>query len=62
MDYKDLEVWKKSIVLVKDIYSICNNFPKEEKYRLVDQIKRSVVSIFANFEEGSGRNNTKEFM
>jgi len=48
MDYKDLEVWKKSIELVKAVYDICNNFPKEEKYGLVDQIKRSAVSIPAN--------------
>ena len=62
MDYKDLEVWKKSISLVKTIYSICNDFPKEERYGLVDQIKRSAVSISANIAEGSGRNTTKEFI
>jgi hypothetical protein len=39
MDYKDLEVWKKSIVLVKAIYKICNKFPREETYGLVDQKK-----------------------
>jgi len=63
MDYKDLEVWKKSVVLVKEVYNICNNnFPIEEKYGLVDQIKRSSVSIPANIAEGSGRNTTKEFI
>ena len=62
MDYKDLEVWKKSIVLVKEVYNICNSLPIEEKYGLDDQIKRSSVSIPANIAEGSGRNTTKEFI
>ena len=61
-DYKELIVWQKSIELVKDIYKICKEFPKEELYSLTDQIKRSVVSVPANIAEGSGRNTTKEFI
>ena len=64
MDYKELIVWQKSIelVLVKDIYELCKFFPKEELYSLVDQIKRSVISIPSNIAEGSGRNTAKEFI
>ncbi len=61
-DYKELKVWRKSIDLVKNIYSILYEFPKEETYSLADQIKRSVISIPANIAEGSGRNTTKEFI
>ena len=35
MDHKDLDVWKKSIELVTEIYSITANFPNEEKYGIV---------------------------
>jgi len=62
MDYKELIVWQKSIELVKDIYELCKFFPKEELYSLVDQIKRSVISIPSNIAEGSGRNTAKEFI
>jgi len=62
MDYKDLKVWKKSITLVKDIYNLCKKLPDDERYGLIDQIKRSAVSIAANIAEGSGRNTTREFI
>ena len=62
MDHKDLEVWKKSIALVKKIYEISSKFPKEEKYSLTDQIRRCAVSIPSNIAEGSGRGSDKDFI
>jgi len=62
LDYKELIVWQKSIELVKDIYVLSKQLPKEELYSLTDQIKRSAISIPANIAEGSGRNTTKEFV
>jgi hypothetical protein len=44
-NYKDLKVWKKSYELCLDIYRITAKFPKEERYSLTSQIRRSVVSI-----------------
>ncbi|MBP6925537.1 MAG: four helix bundle protein [Candidatus Pacebacteria bacterium] len=61
-NYKDLIVWKKSITLCKNIYTLTHNFPKEELYGLVSQIKRSAVSIPSNIAEGYARNSTKEFV
>ncbi len=46
--YKDLDGWKKSMQLVKEIYIITKTFPKEELYGLTSQIKQAVVSIPAN--------------
>ena len=60
--YKDLDVWKRSIVLVKDVYNLIKLFPKHETYALSDQIRRSAVSIPSNIAEGSGRGGTKEFI
>ena len=62
-DYKDLEVWKKSMDLVESIYNnVVQNMPESEKYGLTDQIKRCVVSIPLNIAEGSGRNTTKQYI
>jgi len=48
-------VWQKARVLVKRIYSITSSFPCEEKFGLIDQIRRAVVSIMANVAEGFSR-------
>ena len=58
--YKNLDSWKKSMQLVKDIYLIVKDFPKEELYGLTSQIKRAAVSIPANIAEGIGRNYKKD--
>ena len=60
--YKDLELWKKSMDLVVDIYKLTKDFPSQEKFGLISQIRRAAVSIPSNIAEGSSRNNTKEFI
>jgi len=60
--YKDLLVWQKGIEIVKQIYLICNEIPKDELYGLQSQLKRSAVSIPSNIAEGWGRNYTKNYI
>jgi four helix bundle protein len=60
-NHKDLEVWKKSIELVKEIYQITRDFPKDELYGLTSQIRRSAVSIPSNISEGAARHYKTEF-
>jgi four helix bundle protein len=60
-NHKDLEVWKKSISFIKDIYGYTKNFPKEEMFSLTSQIRRSAISIPSNIAEGAGRNHKSEF-
>jgi len=57
----DLDVWKKSIQFVKNIYKITSKFPDTEKYGLTNQMRRCAVSIPSNIAEGAGRNSKKEF-
>ena len=57
--YNDLDVWKVSRELVKSIYDVTKEFPKEEQYGLINQIRRCAVSIPSNIAEGCGRNHTK---
>jgi four helix bundle protein len=59
-NYKNLEAWKKSMSLVKDIYQLVKKFPKEELYGLTAQLKRASVSIPCNIAEGVGRNYKKD--
>ena len=60
--FENLEVYGKIRNLIKDVYSLQKNFPKEERYGLGDQLRRAVVSVSANLAEGSGRNSLKEKM
>jgi len=60
--YRDLEVWKKAMELVTDIYKVTQTFAKEEIYGLTSQVRRAAVSVPANIAEGWGRGTTKEYM
>jgi len=60
-DYRDLLVWQKSMLLVKLIYQITQQFPKEEMYGLISQIRRCAISIPSNIAEGSRRSSRKEY-
>lgn len=60
-NYKDLKVWEMAMEVVIDIYHLSNDIPKDEKFGLTSQIKRSAVSIPSNIAEGAGRNTKKEF-
>lgn len=58
--YTNLEVWEKSRGLVKDIYNLTKNFPKEETFSLTSQIRRAAISVPSNIAEGIGRQSSKE--
>lgn len=61
-NYKNLDIWKLSIEICRITYQIVSKYPKDEKFGLISQIKRSVVSISSNIAEGSSRNSDKEFI
>lgn len=58
--YKNLEVWKSSIELIKEIYSIIEQLPKSEEYNLKSQMRRAVVSVALNIAEGKSRQSAKD--
>ena len=60
MYYKELEVWKKSIEFVKTVYMVTNEFPQEEKFGIVSQIRRAAISIPSNIAEGATRFSDKD--
>ena len=62
--HKDLEVWKTSMSLAKQVYEITQTYPKEEIYGMTSQMRRCAVSIPSNIAEGASRNRNgvKEFI
>jgi len=60
-DFRKLEVWHQSMDLVDKIYALCEGFPKNEQFGLVQQIQRCAVSIPSNIAEGNSRDSEKEY-
>jgi len=60
-NFRELKIWQKSRILVKEIYKISYKFPPHEQFGLTSQIQRAVVSIPTNIAEGSGRGTNKDF-
>jgi four helix bundle protein len=61
-NYKDLIAWQKAMLLVKNVYSLSQHFPKDELFGLTSQIKRAVVSVPSNIAEGSSKKSTADFI
>ena len=60
-DYKELVVWQLAVDLAVEVYEVVKKFPNEERYGLVDQMKRSAVFIASNIAEGAGRFSKKDY-
>ena len=60
MDYTELEVWQEARKLVNITYTITKSFPNVEQFGLINQMRRSAVSIPSNIAEGCGRQTAKD--
>ena len=60
--FKELDIWKDSISIVKQVYSLIEKLPDSEKFGLKSQISRCVVSIPANIAEGCAKDSQKDFV
>ncbi len=60
MYYKEMEIWKEAVELVTDIYKITEEYPKNELFGIVSQIRRAAISIPSNIAEGSVKHSDKE--
>ena len=59
--HKELIVWQKAMMLVDWVYGQMRAFPKDECFRLCDQLSRAVVSIPSNIAEGCGRGTRQDY-
>ncbi|WP_194976311.1 four helix bundle protein [Aquiflexum lacus] len=60
-NYKELDIWKRSIKLAVKVYKATKLFPSEERFGLTSQMRRCAVSVPSNIAEGAGRKSNKEF-
>lgn len=59
--HKKLDVWKASMELAKVVYKVTATFPVDERFGLVSQMRRAVISIPSNISEGAARQGKAEF-
>jgi len=59
--YRDLEVWQLAMALAKQIYAVTASFPSDERFGLINQMRRASVSVPSNIAEGHARASTAEF-
>lgn len=61
-NYKELKVWEKAHDITLNIYEITKDFPSEEKFGIISQLRRASSSIPTNITEGCGFNSDKQFV
>lgn len=59
--FENLQVWQDARNFVNHIYSVTKKFPADERFGLIDQLRRAAVSIALNIAEGSDRKSDVEF-
>ena len=59
--FKELVIYKRSKELLKRVYQITEKYPETEKYNIISQLRRSILSIPLNIAEGYGRQSKEEF-
>ena len=60
LSHKNLDVYQISLKLVKEVYAATRQFPKEEQYVLISQIRRAAISVSSNIAEGASRRSKAE--
>jgi four helix bundle protein len=60
-NYKNLKVWQISMELAEELYRLSAELPSDERFGLISQMRRCVVSIASNIAEGTGRGSDKDF-
>jgi four helix bundle protein len=59
--HKKLDAWREAVELTLSIYHATDNFPREHRFALTDQIHRAALSVASNIAEGAARQTKKEF-
>ena len=60
--YRELKIWQKGRLLVKAVHELTGEFPADERFGLVAQMRRAAVSVPSNIAEGQARHSTREFL
>ena len=60
--YRDLLVWQRAMDLVVQVYRLSDTLPRNEKYGLVQQMRRAAASVPSNVAEGHGRDHLGDYL
>lgn len=60
-NFKNYEVWQRTVGFIKNVYQFTDKLPNKEKYNLINQLERAAVSISLNISEGCSRSSEKYF-
>ncbi len=60
--YRDLLVWQRAMDLVVQVYRLSDTLPRDEKYGLVQQMRRAAASVPSNVAEGHGRDHLGDYL
>ncbi|MFH1830179.1 MAG: four helix bundle protein [Pseudomonadota bacterium] len=59
--FREFHVYNNARKFISEIYKVTGQFPSEEKFGLITQLRRAAISIALNIAEGSDRGSDKEF-
>ncbi len=59
--FETLDVWNLAVQFAEKVYILTKNFPNEETYGMITQLRRASVSVSLNIAEGKGRFSQKEY-
>lgn len=60
--YRDLTAWRKSILLVVEVYRVSRKLPGDERFGLTAQLRRAAVSVGSSIAEGHGSSHRNTFL
>lgn len=60
-NYRQLQVWKDAMLATKLVYQLTTKLPPDERFGLINQMRRAAVSMPSNIAEGHARNSVKDF-
>lgn len=60
--HRDLSVWQLGMEITERIYELTRDFPADERFVMVSQLRRAAISVPANIAEGNARSSTKEYL